>query len=160
MPKEPCWRLNDECSLFHTLTLSHSHSLDSWFIYERWVRKDECRMINAGCWVPSPTLTLSHSHTQKKIMLSRSQSEQGALHCYVEKDKIEPFPIPTANSALVHRKRNRQAWTVPHPNKDVFIVTSKKTRPNCYPSQQNNLHCYLEKDKTESQRRRLDGAPT
>ena len=128
MPNKQCWMLNDECSHSHTLTLSHSHSLDSWFIYERWVRKDECRMINAGCWVPSPTLTLSHSHTQKKIMLSRSQSEQGALHCYVEKDKIEPLPIPTANSALLYRKR--QDWTVPNPNRE-------------------HCHCYIEKDWTE-----------
>ena len=108
MPNKQCWMLNDECSHSHTLTLSHSHSLDSWFIYERWVRKDECRMINAGCWVPSPTLTLSHSHTQKK-----------------------------------------SCWAVPNPNRELFIVTSKKTRLNRCPSQQRTLHCDIEKGKTE-----------
>ena len=150
MPNEQCWILNDECSHSHTLTLSHSHSLDSWFIYERWVRKDECRMSNAGCWVPSPTLTLSHSHTHTHLLTHkqkscwsvpnpnrelfivtskktrftrrRSPSRQRTVCCYLEKDKTASFPILTEDSALLYLKR--EDWTVPDPNSELSMIAS------------------------------------
>ena len=83
----------------------------------------------------------------KKTRLNRSPSQQRTLLCYIEKDKTESFPIPTENSALLHQKR--QDWTVPHANKELCIVISKKTRLNRSPSQQRTLHCYIEEDKTE-----------
>ena len=84
----------------------------------------------------------------KKTKLKRIPSQQRTLHCHIEKDKTEPFPIPIENSVLLHRKR--QDWTVPHPKRELWIVISKKTRLNRSPSQQRTLLCYIEKDKTES----------
>ena len=84
----------------------------------------------------------------KKTRLNRDSSQQRILHGYIEKDKTEAFPIRTENSALSYRKR--QDWTVPHANRELCIVISKKTRLNRSPSQKRTLDCYIEKDKTES----------
>ena len=51
------------------------------------------------------------------------------------------------NRALWLRKR--QDWTVPHHNRELCIVISKKTRLNRCPPEQRSLHCYIEKGKTE-----------
>ena len=59
-------------------------------------------------------------------MKNRCPSEHWTLHCYIETSKAEPFP---------------------NPNRELCIVTSKKTRLNRSPSQQRTLHCYIEKDK-------------
>ena len=90
-------------------------------------------------------------------------------------EKIEPFFLPTSNSALVYRKR--YDWTVPHPNGEhCYIVTdwtlrcySEKIQEESLPfrtessaltyqerqswiivrSEQRALQCLIEKDKTE-----------
>ena len=96
--------------------------------------------------------TVVHINTElcivilKKTRLNLSPSQQRTLHCYIKKDKTEPFPMPTKNSALLYRKR--QDWTVPHPNRELCIVISKKTRLTRFPSQQRTLHCCIKKDKT------------
>ena len=148
MPNEQCWILNDECSHSHTLTLSHSHTLtvsivDS-FTNVEWGRMNaEWSMLDAEYLLllsHSHTHTHTPSHTQIKIMLKRSQSEQGALHCYVEKDKIHtpPFTIPTANTVLLSRKR--QDCLLPYPNRGLCFVISKKRRLNRSRSQQRTQH--------------------
>ena len=54
--------------------------------------------------VPHPNRELCNV-ISKKTRLNRSPSRQRTLYCYIEKDKTEPFPIPTENSALLSRKR-------------------------------------------------------
>ena len=49
------------------------------------------------------------------------------------------FSIPTENNALSYRKR--QNWTVPHPNRELCIVISEKTRLNRSPCQMRTLDC-------------------
>ena len=61
--------------------------------------------------------------TSKKTRLNCSSYQQRALHCYIEKDTTEPFPIPTG-------------WTVSHLKKEIGVVTLKKTKLNRSPSQQ------------------------
>ena len=96
--------------------------------------------------VPHPNRELCFV-ISKKTRPNLSPSQQRTLHCYIKKDKTEPFPMPTKNSALLYRKR--QDWTVPHHNRELCIVISKKTRLNRCPSEQRTLHCYIEKGKTE-----------
>ena len=54
--------------------------------------------------VPHPNRELCNV-ISKKTGLNRFPSRQRTLHCYIEKNKTEPFPIPTENSALSYRKR-------------------------------------------------------
>ena len=82
-------------------------------------------------------------------MLKGYQSEQGTLHCYVEKEKIltTPFTIPTANTVLLSRKR--QDRLLPYPNRGLCFVISKKRRLNRTRSQQRTQHCCIKKEKTK-----------
>ena len=63
----------------------------------------------------------------KKTRLNCSPYQQRTLHCYIEKNKTEPFPIPKENSILLARKR--PDWTVPHSNTEhtrlTFAILSK-----------------------------------
>ena len=100
--------------------------------------------------------TVAHPNSElcivisKQARLNRSQSEQGTLHCYIEKDKTEPFPILTANSALLHQKgrdwigphvniENGEDWTVLPADIELCIGISKKIRLNRAPSQRRTL---------------------
>ena len=51
-------------------------------------------------------------------------SQQRTMHCHIEKDKTEPFPIPIENSVLSYWKR--QDWTVPHAKWELWIVNRKR----------------------------------
>ena len=70
-------------------------------------------------------------------------------------EKIEPFFLPTSNSALVYRKR--YDWTVPHPNGEhCYIVTdwtlrcySEKYKKNRCLSEQRALHWHIKQGKVE-----------
>ena len=56
-------------------------------------------------------------------------------------DRLLIQSIPTENSALSYRKR--QNWTFHHPNRELCIVISKKTRLNRCPSEQPNRELWL-----------------
>ena len=54
-----------------------------------------------------------------------SPYQQRTLHCYIENDNTEPFPIPTENSTLLARKR--PDWTIRI--RLTFLTLSKINRP-------------------------------
>ena len=69
--------------------------------------------------------------TTKKGKTDWSQSQR-TLHCYLEKDKTEQFPLSTKISALLHWKR--QDLTVLHPNRELWkqvgrTVINSKPKP-------------------------------
>ena len=97
----------------HSLTLSHSHISKRQHRTVTHPKRELCIVISK-----KTRRTVAHPNSElcivisKKARLNRSQSEQGTLHCYIEKDKTEPFPILTANSALLHQKK--RDWIGPH----------------------------------------------
>ena len=133
MPNVQCWMLST-FSYSHTLTLTHTHT----FSHTHKKNHAEPFPIRTGSssllrrkrqdWtVPHPNSKLCIG-ASKETTQNRLPCQHRTLHCYSEKDKTEPFSIPTENAALLDRKRQEEPFS---------------------PSEERSLHCYIEKGKTE-----------
>ena len=152
MMNEEWWTMNDWVS--HELRMMNDESRminDEW-----WLPSSKCRTEKSHPFIskvsqkleyclaththttPIPTSLCNGKHwTQSSTLLhrkrqnwsvphpnrmNRSLSEQRTWRCYIENNKTDPFHIPTD-------------WTVSHLNRELDVVTSKKTKLNRSTSQ-------------------------
>jgi len=76
-----------------------------------------------------------------------AQSEQRTLHCYIEKDKTEPFLLP--NRELCFIMSTKKWRTVAHSNVGFCIVISKQARLNRFPIRIEKSALVYENGKTD-----------
>ena len=127
--KKKKWTVSQpNCSLADIKALLHLNR-------ELWTPKKEKRTVAQPNCLLSDIKTLFHRNRElwppKKEKQIGSQSQR-TLHCYLEKDKPELFPISTKISALLHWKR--QDLTVLHPNRELWkqidrTVINSKLKP-------------------------------
>ena len=108
--------------------------------------KEQCWMLNHEC-SSSHTLTLW-------IVDSFTNVEWGRMNAECPMLDAEYLLLLSQSHTHTHthtfsHTQKKSCWAVPNPNRELFIVTSKKTRLNRCPSQQRTLHCDIEKGQTE-----------
>ena len=151
--------LNTHYSLFTT----HYSNIKTLFHRNRelWPPKKEKRTVAQPNFSLSDIKTLFHPNRElwppKKEKQAGSQSQR-TLHCYLEKDKPELFPISTKISALLHWKR--QDLTVLHPNRELWkqidrTVINSKLKPLI--RHQDTISC---QQRTVTTKKKMDCIPT